>query len=154
MPPSNAPASPDDIADAFDTAALPTLRVTIRTIGLLHPGAAQQIGNGLFYDLSDELRNPHHDPAMRYKTGLDPDVRDHVRATPGAEKWATRIAHDAQALAAAAEPTGKLVHVTVACRGGRHRSVAIAEWAAELLHAAGPRAEVEHLHIELPVVQK
>lgn len=130
------------------------VQVTIRTIGLLHPAAADRIENGLFYDLSNELRNPHHDPAMRYKTGLDPDVRDHVRATPGAATWAARIARDAQTLASAAGPTGKLVHVTVACRGGRHRSVAIAEWAAELLNAAGPRAEVEHLHIGLPVVQK
>jgi UPF0042 nucleotide-binding protein len=137
---------------------LPTIQVEIRTIGLLHPGATEHIGNGLFYDLSNELRNPHHDPAMRYKTGLDPEVRDHVRETPGAVEWALRIFADtaAHATNAGAGGTEHPARVTVACRGGRHRSVAVAEWAAELLRAVGPHVhvDIEHLHIGLPVVQR
>ncbi|MGI8313446.1 RapZ C-terminal domain-containing protein [Saccharopolyspora hattusasensis] len=35
-------------------------------------------------DARRHLRNPHRDPAMRYLTGLDARVRDHVLATPGA----------------------------------------------------------------------
>lgn len=129
------------------------VQVTIRSIGLLHPGAATRIESGLFYDLSNQLRNPHDDPAMRYKTGLDPDVRDHVLSTPGALEWAGRIANETRALAAVSAQ-GRLVHTTVACRGGRHRSVAIAEQAAVFLRADGFGVEVDHDHIGLPVVQK
>jgi UPF0042 nucleotide-binding protein len=46
------------------------------------------------------------------------------------------------------------VHVTVACRGGRHRSVAAAELAADYLRTDEVAVTVEHLHINNPVVQK
>lgn len=130
------------------------VQVVIQTIGTLHPGAINLIGDGLYYDLSDKLRNPHDDPAMRNKTGLDFEVRRHVLDTPGANAVISQIVDETQALVAQRSKTLKLTHVTIACRGGRHRSVAIAEIAAEYLEAEGAGAvEVEHRHIELPVVQ-
>lgn len=129
------------------------VQVVIQTIGTLHPGAIDLVGDGLFYDLSDKLRNPHNDPAMRHKTGLDREVYRHVLETPGADSAINRIVNETQALVALRSKDLQLTHVTIACRGGRHRSVAIAEIAAEYLRAEGGNVEVKHRHIELPVVQ-
>lgn len=144
-----------DRMDTYSSGSPGLVQVTIRTIGLLHPGAHALIEDGLFYDLSDRLRNPHDDPGMRYRTGLDDDVREHVLSTPGAMEWVARIAEETRGvLEAWAGRRHRLVHVTVACRGGRHRSVAVAEAAATYLRTEGIGVEVDHRHIGLPVVQK
>lgn len=131
-----------------------TVQVLIQTIGTLHPGALTLIEDGLYFDYSNRLRNPHDDPAMRYRTGLDDDVRDHVLSTPGAMQEVTRIAESAKALLFSyANPHQRLVRVTVACRGGKHRSVAIAEQVAEYLRIDEVGVEVEHHHINQPVIQ-
>ncbi|WP_405848085.1 RNase adapter RapZ [Streptomyces niveus] len=131
------------------------VRVTIRTIGTLHPGAMELIEDGLYFDLGNKLRNPHHDPAMRYRTGLDEEVADHVLTTPGAMELSVRMAESARELAYGyANRNQKLVHVTIACRGGRHRSVAMAERVAEYLRIDDIGVEVEHRHIDRPVVEK
>lgn len=129
-----------------------TIQVTISSMGTLHPEG--RIEDGLYFDLGGKLRNPHHDPAMRYRTGLDSQVRDHVLATPGAMDLVERIAESAMAvLHDYADKRGRLVHVTLSCRGGRHRSVAIAEETAAYLRAHGVGVEVDHQHIHLPVVE-
>lgn len=128
-------------------------QVVIQSIGLLHPGARTLIGNGLYYDLSDRLRNPADDKRLRQMTGLDAAVRDHVLGTPGAMQIVERIAEEARGALSYADKKSKLVRVTVACRGGRHRSVAIAEEAARYLRTDGIGVEVEHRHINLPVIE-
>ncbi|MDR3081347.1 MAG: hypothetical protein LBV60_10565, partial [Streptomyces sp.] len=113
------------------------VQVVIQTVGTLHPGAIDLVGDGLFYNLSDKLHNPHNDPAMRHKTGLDREVSQHVIDTPGADAIINRIVNETQALIKQRASDLKIAHVTIACRGGRHRSVAIAEIAAEYLRAEG-----------------
>ncbi|MGW2485453.1 RapZ C-terminal domain-containing protein [Streptomyces sp. NPDC001571] len=130
------------------------VQVVIQTIGTLHDDALALAADSLYFDLGGKLRNPHHDPAMRYRTGLDPAVREHVLTTPGANREISRIVDSTAALVHGyADPRSRLVRVTVACRGGRHRSVAIAEQAAEYLRAEGIEVEVEHCHINRPVVE-
>lgn len=131
------------------------VQVLIQTIGTLHPGAIGELPpRALFFDLGGRLRNPHSDPRMRYRTGLDAEVRSHVLSTPGANDVINEIFHSTTAqLYGYAESRGRLVRVMVACRGGRHRSVAIADQVAEYLAAEGIGVEVEHLHVTLPVVQ-
>ncbi|MCX4816798.1 hypothetical protein OG601_47630 [Streptomyces sp. NBC_01239] len=130
------------------------VQVAIQTIGTLHPDALQLVGDGLYFDLGGKLRNPHQDPQMRYRTGLDDEVRDHVLGTPGAMKTVTQIAESAKALLFSyANPRQRLIRVTIACRGGRHRSVAVAEQVAEYLRIDDVGVEVEHRHIGLPVVE-
>lgn len=132
------------------------VRVVIRTIGTLHPDAVSHIEHGaLFFDLGNRLRNPHDDPRMRYRTGLDPEVRDHVLTAPGANTEISAIVDSTAALLRGyADSRHQLVHVAVACRGGRHRSVAIAEIAAEYLRAEEDiGVEVEHVHIDRPVIE-
>ncbi|MFJ7264980.1 hypothetical protein ACIQV2_33045 [Streptomyces globosus] len=126
----------------------------ISSIGVRHDGAHELVTDGLYLDLRHALRNPAADPAMRYRTGLDPDVYAHVLATPGALDLITRTAVQLRALADET-PVGRLVRLTVACQGGRHRSVAAAEAVGRLVWEAWGGAygvEIEHHHIDHPVL--
>ncbi|MDP9616434.1 MULTISPECIES: RapZ C-terminal domain-containing protein [Streptomyces] len=126
----------------------------IRSIGVRHDGAHQLVTDGLYLDLRRALRNPADDPAMRYLTGLDAEVYAHVLATPGARELVTRTAAQLRALADEV-PRARLVRLTVACQGGRHRSVAVAEAVAYRVWTAWDGecgVEVEHHHIDHPVL--
>ncbi|MEU5662015.1 hypothetical protein GTW69_28075 [Streptomyces sp. SID7760] len=108
------------------------------------------------------LRNPPDDPAVRermlHSTGLDPEVRHYVMATRGAEQLVDRSVHRALALLRHPAPArgGQLhrVDVHVLCTGGRHRSVAVAEEIATQLQTVGVGCEVEHRHIDRPVLYR
>ncbi|MEV6574841.1 RNase adapter RapZ [Streptomyces sp. NPDC051577] len=126
----------------------------IRSIGVRHDGAHQLVADGLYLDLSKALRNPAHDSAMRYLTGLHREVYAHVLRTPGARELIARTAVQFRALADEV-PRGHLVRLTVACQGGRHRSVAVAEAVARRVWTAWGGAcgvDVEHHHIDHPVL--
>jgi UPF0042 nucleotide-binding protein len=118
-------------------------------------------GNAVVVD-ARSLRNPPEDPEVRermlHSNGLDPEVRRYVMATPGARQLVTQSAEKVRILLqydnlkqwAGAQPYRVDVHVV--CGGGRHRSVAIAEEIAAHLRAAGIEVEVEHRHIERPIL--
>ena len=103
----------------------------------------------LTYDLRALLRNPFHDEALKTLTGLDEAVYRHVMTTPGARRLACSAAVTAQALA---EDTGEDVVMAWGCTGGRHRSVALARVAAELLTATGTRVAIEHRDVRKPLL--
>ncbi|MFK0239160.1 RapZ C-terminal domain-containing protein [Streptomyces vinaceus] len=107
----------------------------IRSIGVSHDGAHQLVTDGLYLDLRTALRNPAEDPAMRYRTGPDPEAHEHVLSTLGARELIARTAVQLQALADEV-PVGRLVRLTVVCQGGRHRSVAVANEVARLIWLA------------------
>ncbi|MFF8659505.1 RapZ C-terminal domain-containing protein [Streptomyces huasconensis] len=105
------------------------------------------------------LRNPPDDPATRdrmlHLTGLDPEVRTYVLATPGAQQLIDRNVQRALTLLRTPHQAGTQHHrvdIHVTCAGGRHRSVAIAEEIAARLRAAGYGIEVEHAHVHRPVL--
>ena len=131
------------------------IRVVITTYGILH-GPAPADGDALLIDLSSALRNPHQDPELRYRNGLDPAVRDHVLTTPGADRVVALGVDRIRALVTVhtmqVQPI--LTRVHVACRGGRHRSVAVAEEIARQLRREGIGVEVHHRDIDKPVVQR
>ncbi|WP_439681656.1 RapZ C-terminal domain-containing protein [Embleya sp. MST-111070] len=127
------------------------VQVLITTVGTGHDDAIDRIGPGLYYHLG-HLRDPHVDPAMRRRTGLDATVRDHVLRTPGAAATVTRIVDETIALVRVAEVRRRLVRITLACIGGRHRSVVVAECVAERLRATGVEVEVDHAHIDRPIL--
>ncbi|MEU3423608.1 RNase adapter RapZ [Streptomyces murinus] len=128
----------------------------IRSIGLRHDGAHHVLasGDGLYLDLRRALRNPADNPALRYMTGLDGAVYEHVLATPGAQELIAQT--DVQLRAIADEVRrGRLVRLTVACQGGRHRSVAVAEAVARRTWGAWGGeygVDVEHHYINHPVL--
>lgn len=130
------------------------IRVVITTYGVLH-GPAPDEGDVLLIDLSNALRNPHHDPEMRYRNGLDPVVRDHVLTTPGADRIVSLNVDRIRALVTVhtLQVQPLLTRVHIACRGGRHRSVAVAEEIARELRRENIGVEVYHRDIDKPVVE-
>ncbi|MCX4444848.1 RNase adapter RapZ [Streptomyces sp. NBC_01789] len=133
---------------------LSLVTAVIRSIGARHDGAHDLITYGLYVDLRRALRNPADDPTMRYRTGLDADVYDHVLSTPGARDLINRTAIQLHLLADEV-PVGRVARLTVACQGGRHRSVAVAEAVGRRVWAAmGGEygVEIEHHHIDHPVL--
>lgn len=91
---------------------------------------------------------------MRQLTGLDPAVRRHVLATPGAD---CLIRHTAECatdlLTALPRPPALVVTIAVGCVGGRHRSVALAEEIAATLRGHGIGVQVDHRDVTKPVIQ-
>ncbi|MEU8762709.1 RNase adapter RapZ [Streptomyces sp. NPDC048659] len=126
----------------------------ISSIGVRHHGAHDLVTDGLYLDLRRTLRNPADDPVLRYGTGLDAKVRAHVMATPRAREVITLTALRLRALADET-PADRLTRLTVACQGGRHRSVAVAEAIGRLVWEAwGGRygVEIQHHHIDHSVL--
>ncbi|MCI2423971.1 ATPase [Saccharopolyspora sp. K220] len=101
-------------------------------------------------DVRRRLRNPHHNPAMRYLTGRDPVVREHVLATPGARgliHHAVDTIHDL-----IRDTNGEPVVWAVGCVGGRHRSYVLAAEITAVLVDLGIAAVVEHRDIDRDVL--
>src|SRR5690606_19528244 len=95
------------------------IRVVITTFGTLH-GPVPAEGDALLVDLSNALRNPHANPDMRYRTGLDPMVRHHVLTTPGADRVVALNVDRIRALVTVhtLQVQPSLTRVHIACRGG------------------------------------
>jgi UPF0042 nucleotide-binding protein len=74
------------------------------------------------------LRNPHYDPILRPKTGLDPDVGAYVEADVDFAKFFSRIAELVDLVLPRFVQEGKkYATITIGCTGGRHRSVHLIE---------------------------
>lgn len=133
-----------------------TIQVVITTYGVLHRTPPDDVV-ALAVNLTSALRNPPEDPAVRAQmvelTGLDEEVRRYVLDTPGALEIVSQAVDELRTLVEYwGNPTRRIVRCHVYCRGGRHRSVAVAEEIAEWLRAAGYGVEVDHLDVTKPVV--
>ncbi|HJT41531.1 MAG TPA: RNase adapter RapZ [Sphingobium sp.] len=95
------------------------------------------------------LRNPHWEPDLRPKTGLDAEVAAYVADDPTYEEAVGRIEELLTLLLPRYADSGKS-YVTVAfgCTGGRHRSVHVAERVAKYLQDAGFSPTVSHRNME------
>lgn len=111
-----------------------------------HPPAAD-----VTVDVRGRFRDPHISPELRELTGRDREVVDKVSSTEGVTEYVDALTGLVAAIAAHHFGT---VTVAVGCVGGRHRSVVIAELLAEAVRECGLTAEVEHLHVHLPVIQR
>jgi UPF0042 nucleotide-binding protein len=82
------------------------------------------------------LRNPHYDPILRPKTGLDPDVGAYVEADPDFARFYSQITELIELVLPRFVQEGKkYATVTIGCTGGRHRSVHLIEKLANHLIA-------------------
>ncbi len=88
------------------------------------------------------LPNPHYDPSLQPKTGLDPEVRAYVFREGEVYYRALLTVVGLAAEGAKGEGRG-FYTVAIGCTGGRHRSVAVAERLAEDLAS---RFKVEVVH--------
>ena len=82
------------------------------------------------------LRNPHYDPILRPRTGLDGEVAAYIQADPDFDAFMVRIKGLLDLVLPRFVTEGKrYVTVAVGCTGGQHRSVHIAERLAAHLRA-------------------
>ncbi|WP_018111907.1 RNase adapter RapZ [Thermus igniterrae] len=93
------------------------------------------------------LPNPHYDPGLRPKTGLDPEVRAYVFQEAQEPYYRALLAVAGLAAEGARQEGRAFYTVAVGCTGGRHRSVAVAERLAEELSGRF-RVEVSHRDVE------
>jgi UPF0042 nucleotide-binding protein len=95
------------------------------------------------------LRNPHYDETLRPKTGLDPEVQDHIRADPDLVPVLDRIEALLLALLPRYRAEGKsYLTIAIGCTGGKHRSVFVTTELARRLRERG--WESETIHRDLP----
>lgn len=128
--------------------------VLIVTIGKRHPAPDNLPPADVELDLRRFLDDPAHRPQgdMLNMTGLQPEVRQIVFATPGARRLARNTARTVRDMAWV-----KPVVAQVACAGGKHRAAAMGEEIARRLRRRTwrfwrrpLRVEVRHLHVDLP----
>jgi RNase adapter protein RapZ len=91
------------------------------------------------------LPNPHFEPRLRPRTGLDPEVADFVLRGEAAAGLMTRLRDLLAFLLPLYDAEGKAyISVAVGCTGGQHRSVAVVEALARELRAAGREVNTTH----------
>ncbi len=80
------------------------------------------------------LRNPHYDPILRERTGLDAAVGAYIAADPDFATFFAKMAELIDMLLPRFVQEGKkYATITIGCTGGRHRSVYLVERLAERL---------------------
>jgi len=84
------------------------------------------------------LRNPHYDPILQPRTGLDPEVGAYIQADPDYQVFFGKVAGLVELLLPRFVQEGKkYATITIGCTGGRHRSVFLVEALASHLAAWG-----------------
>lgn len=95
------------------------------------------------------LPNPHFEPNLRARSGLDAEVAHFVLDTAPAKELLTRVRDLLEFLLPLYEREGKsYLTVAVGCTGGRHRSVAVLEALAGELRRLGRNVRVSHRDAE------
>jgi UPF0042 nucleotide-binding protein len=85
------------------------------------------------------LRNPHYDPILRPKTGLDEAVAAYVEADPDFAPFMEKLTELLILLLPRFVQEGKkYASIAVGCTGGKHRSVRVVQLLAERLRALQP----------------
>ena len=81
------------------------------------------------------LPNPHFVPALKPRTGRDPEVARFVLEASETQELLSSLTSLLSSLLPRYEREGKaLLTIAIGCTGGKHRSVAVAEALAARLH--------------------
>ncbi len=89
------------------------------------------------------LDNPFWVSELKPLSGLDTAVKEYIFSNPESLEFAEKIAELLKLQISLAAKRGREeLQIAVGCTGGRHRSVAVAEFLAQQLHA-----DVEHRDI-------
>lgn len=116
------------ISELFHSGSLASLRVNVLSFGYKYGIPADS-------DLVMDCRfipNPHWDPELRPKNGLDREVSDAVLGAENVDEFLSRYTMLFETIARGYLQEGKkYITLAIGCTGGKHRSVAVAE---ELAH--------------------
>lgn len=129
----------------METADRPRMQVLVQSFGFKY-GAP--VDADLVFDVRF-IENPHYNPLFAPLTGLDPEVAEFVAATPEARGFQPLLEQMLDFLLPAYTKEGKS-HLVIAfgCTGGRHRSVATAEWVARR-YRGRPEFQVSVAHRDI-----
>jgi UPF0042 nucleotide-binding protein len=95
------------------------------------------------------LPNPYFVPALRARTGTEPEVRDFVLSQPDALAFLDRLLDFGGFLLPRYKAEGKsYLTIAIGCTGGKHRSVAIAGELSRRLEATGQSVRLWHRDLE------
>ncbi|WP_009869479.1 RNase adapter RapZ [Paramagnetospirillum magnetotacticum] len=95
------------------------------------------------------LANPHYVPELKPLTGRDPAVAEYVAADPAFGPFVESLTRLLEPLLPRFAAEGKsYLTVAIGCTGGRHRSVAIAEYLAGWMKRRAGRVELRHRELD------
>jgi UPF0042 nucleotide-binding protein len=95
------------------------------------------------------LPNPHFEPALRARTGLEPEVAEYVLKDARTQELMARLRGFLDYLLALYDGEGKAyLTIAVGCTGGRHRSVSVVAALRDALRAHGREVNVQHRDVE------
>jgi len=121
------------IVSRFNNLEGNTLSVHITSFGFKY---GIPIDADLIYDVRF-LPNPHYIDTLRPRTGQDPEVYDYVMKWPDTQVFLTKLVDMLQFLIPQYRKEGKSqVVIGIGCTGGKHRSVAIAEYLGRIIGAS------------------
>ncbi len=128
-------------------ASRPELTVIISSFGFKHgiPHDSDYVLDVRF------LPNPYYTPSLKGKTGLDREVQDYIKTHfLDLDLFLDVSQSFFQFLIPRYVRVGKgNIHVAIGCTGGRHRSVAVAEWLTARLSQITPFVISRHRDIEI-----
>ena len=125
------------VEERFGGAAGETAGMTVSLMSFAYPAGLPREAE-LVFD-ARFLRNPHYDPMLRDRTGLDAEVAAYIAGDPDFWPFVDKVTDLLTLLLPRFVQEGKkYASVAIGCTGGRHRSVYIVEvLAGRLLRAAG-----------------
>jgi RNase adaptor protein for sRNA GlmZ degradation len=126
-------------------------QIAITTFGYLH--GDPPAGVHIVLDLRVHFRDPHVNPALRYMTVHDAEVREAVLSTSGI---LTVIESAVLAVRAfLSGPSAAAVSIAVGCAGGRHRAATVgAEIAAAVREQGLGSVTLVHRDLDKDVVKR
>jgi UPF0042 nucleotide-binding protein len=95
------------------------------------------------------LPNPHWEPELKPRTGLDPEVQQYLEAHERVNAFADDVLGFIQRwMPALYEDQRSLLTVAIGCTGGQHRSVYLVDRICKVLQDAGKTVVVSHRELE------
>jgi len=123
----------DKIISRFSQLESNTLSINITSFGFKY---GIPIDADLVFDVRF-LPNPHYVENLRPRTGQDSEVYDYVMKWPETQSFLTKLLDMLHFLIPQYRKEGKSqVIIGIGCTGGKHRSVAIAEYLGKMLGAS------------------
>jgi UPF0042 nucleotide-binding protein len=117
--------------------------MAISLVSFAYPGGLPREAD-LVFD-TRFLRNPHYDPALRAKSGLDPEIGNFIEQDPDFAAYFSHVTRIVEFLLPRFVQEGKkYATICIGCTGGQHRSVYMTEKLSAYLGRAGWRVSVTH----------
>lgn len=123
------------------------MKIKIISYGLRHKNTPEEMN--IFYDVRF-LNNPYWDSELRYKTGLDQEVRDYILKDKNSADFLQNLKETLTLQFDRWNKSDEYV-VGIACTGGQHRSVTIVE---ELCAYFEGKYDITKIHQDIDKAQR